>query len=108
MGIITKSDENRWFVVEKSRNIIQKLFLTGESKIVLFGNAGPQNVTQLVTGQPELTSYYTEEALESKVNSIAGDSNYYKEQAETEGDKFQGPSGLYPPIEIDLNEDING
>ncbi len=108
MGIITKSDENRWFLVQKSRNVIQRLFLRNESRIILFGNAGPQHITQVVTGQPELYDYFTETELESKVNEVAGDSNYYKEQAETEGNKFQGPSGLYPPIEIDLNEELNG
>lgn len=104
MGVITKDDENRWFLVQKSRNLIQRLFLRNETKIVVFGNAGPQYVTELDTGQPELETYFTETELESKVNEVAGDSNYYKEQAETEGNKFQGPSGLYPPIEIDLNE----
>ena len=98
MGVITKDNENRWFLVQKSRNLIQRLFLANEGKIMVFGNAGPQYVTELDTGQPELDTYFTEEELESKVNEVAGDSNYYREQAETEGEKFQGPSGLYPPI----------
>ena len=84
---IEKDNPNRWFLIQNSG--------TSEPSIVLFGSAGDQWVNVLVTGQPNLLNYLTEDELETEVNTVAGIPDYYKDSVETESDKFQGPSGIY-------------
>jgi len=84
---IEKDNPNRWFLIQNSG--------TSEPSIVLFGSAGDQGVNVLVTGQPNLLNYLTEDELETEVNTVAGIPDYYKDSVETESDKFQGPSGIY-------------
>ena len=88
---ISKNNPNRWFLVQDSG--------TGESSIILFGSAGEQGVNQLVTGQPVLLDYLTEDELEIKVNDVTGISDYYKDAVESGSPKFQLPSGKYLPPE---------
>ena len=91
---IERDDPKRWFIAKKVGNTADDL--------VLFGNV--TNGTILSTGQPELLQYLTEEELQSKVNEIAGESNYYEEAATQPwvSGKFNGISGIYgehiPPM----------
>ena len=87
MGTISKDNPKRWFIVQDNG--------TGEESIILFGNAGDQGVNVLVTGQPILRTYLSENTLESIVNTVANIPDYYKDSIETESEKFQGPSGEY-------------
>ena len=84
---IDKNDPKRWFIVQDSG--------TGEESIKVFGNAGDQGATEVVTGQPVLLNYLTEDELEIKVNTVADIPDYYKDSVENESDKFQLPSGKY-------------
>ena len=86
---ITKNNPNRWFYVMNGQ---------GEAGLVVFGYAGDQGVTQVVTGQPTINAFLTEDELESFVNEDVGIADYYKDAAESENPKFQGPSGKYEPI----------
>ena len=88
---ISKNDPNRWFLVQS--------IVSGESGIMVFGNVGEQGVNQLVTGQPNLANYLTEDELETEVNNVAGIPNYYKDAVESGSSKFQLPSGKYSPPE---------
>ena len=83
---IHKDDINRWFLVYNNT--------PGELGFVLFGYVGPIDVNELVSGQPNLTSFFTEDELETYINNIAG-SGYYKNSVESESNKFQGPSMKY-------------
>jgi len=83
---ITKDNPNRWFFVMNGE---------GESGLVVFGYAGEQGVTEVVTGQPTISAFLTEDQLENFVNEDVGIDNYYKIAAESESEKFQGPSGKY-------------
>jgi hypothetical protein len=87
---ISKNNPNRWFLVQDSG--------TGESSIIVFGNAGEQGVSQLVTGQPNLITYLTEDELEIYVDNIAGP-NYYYLSVLSFSEKFQLPSGKYSPLD---------
>ena len=84
---ITKENPNRWFFVMNGE---------GESGLILFGYAGDQGVTRVITGQPTINAFLTEDDLEIFVNEDVGIDDYYKVQAETLGNKFQGPSLKYP------------
>tara|TARA_R110000824_G_scaffold32024_1_gene103701 strand:- start:15 stop:296 length:282 start_codon:yes stop_codon:yes gene_type:complete len=84
---IHKDDPNRWFIVQNNA--------TGEESLIVFGHAGDQGVNELVTGEPILLDYLTEDEVEIKVNDIAGIANYYKDAVETGNSKFQLPSGKY-------------
>jgi len=85
---ITLDNPNRWFFVMNGE---------GEVGLVVFGYAGDQGATQVKTGQPTINAFLTEDALETFVNEDVGIDDYYKLQAETLGNKFQGPSGKYTP-----------
>jgi|TARA_Y100000310_G_scaffold139059_1_gene138197 hypothetical protein len=87
MGHISKTDPNRWFIVQSA--------ISGEPGIIVFGSAGDQGVNELGTGQPILRTYLSENTLESIVNTVANIPDYYKDSIETESEKFQGPSGKY-------------
>jgi hypothetical protein len=97
---INKDEPKRWFIVKKVGNT--------ENDLVLFGNVASGNV--LSTGQPELLKYLTEEELQTKVNEITGEYNYYEQAAIApwENSKFNGVSVIYgehippmpPPPEI--------
>ena len=56
---IHKDDVNRWFLVYDND--------PGESGFVLFGYVGTIDVNELVTGQPNILSYLTEDELETQV-----------------------------------------
>ena len=81
---ITKENPNRWFVVM-------------DLGLVVFGYAGEQGVTEVVTGQPTINAFLTEDELENFVNEDVGIDEYYKNSVENNSDKFQGPSGKYTP-----------
>jgi len=83
---IHKDDVNRWFLVYDND--------PGESGFVLFGYVGPIDVNELVTGQPNILSYLTEDELETYLDNIAGE-NYYKDAVESQSEKFQPPSQKY-------------
>ena len=89
---ITKDNPNRWFLVYDND--------PGEESFILFGYVGLINVNQLMSGQPNILSFLTEDELELYLDGIAGE-GYYKESVETESDKFQGPSGKYEPLLIE-------
>tara|TARA_R100001163_G_C4949096_1_gene117648 strand:- start:242 stop:547 length:306 start_codon:yes stop_codon:yes gene_type:complete len=84
---ITKDNPNRWFYVMNSE---------GEEGLVVFGYAGDQGVTEVVTGQPTINAFLTESELEDFVNEDVGMDSYYKDSVESDSDKFQGPSVKYP------------
>ena len=84
---IDKDDPKRWFYVKNNNS--------GEESLILFGNAGLQFETEVETGQSTLQAYLTESELETAVNTIANDNEYYQNSIETESEKFQQPSGLY-------------
>ena len=86
---IHKNDINRWFLVYDNDE--------GEEGFVLFGFVGPIEVNQIMTGQPNILPFLTEDELEIYLDNIAGE-NYYKNAVETDSDKFQGPSQKYEPI----------
>ena len=66
--------------------------------LLYLGYAGDQGVTEVVTGQPTINAFLTEDELESFVNEDVGIADYYKDAVESENSKFQGPSGKYEPI----------
>lgn len=84
---IDKDNPNRWFYVQDNG--------TGETSIILFGNLGEIDLSELVSGQAIVVSYFTEQELETQVNIIANDNDYYKLSVELESNKFMMPSGLY-------------
>ena len=88
--IIEKSNPERWVM---ARNITDP----GAASFKCFGNIGPINITQFSVVQPIVETYMTEDELETEVNSIAGDSNYYKDAVETLNPLFMGESGKYTP-----------
>jgi len=63
---ITKDNPNRWFFVMNGE---------GESGLVVFGYAGEQGVTEVVTGQPTISAFLTEDQLENFVNEDVGIDN---------------------------------
>ena len=83
---IHKDDINRWFLVYDND--------PGELGFVLFGYVGPIDVNELVTGQPNILAFLTEDELEIYLDNIAG-ANYYKNAVESDSEKFQGPSQKY-------------
>lgn len=83
---ITKDNPKRWFLIYDND--------AGAEGFVLFGYVGPINVNQLITGQPNILAFLTEDELEIYLDNIAGE-NYYKDAVESESDKFQGPSKKY-------------
>ena len=86
MGHISKTQENRWFIIQDNES--------GEPPIILFGHIPLE--LELDTGQPNLTLFLTEDELEIEVNNIAGIVDYYKDTVESGSSKFQGESGKYP------------
>jgi len=89
---IEKNNPNRWFY--------GKISGTGEDSLKVLGYIGLQGQTKLETGLPILVTFFTEEKLQTAVNEIANNPNYYKDQVELESDleydsKFIGESGLY-------------
>ena len=87
---ITKASPNRWFAIMSA---------SGESGLVVFGYAGDQNVSELLTGEPTLNAFLTEDELEVFVNEDTKIPNYYKDSVENNSEKFQSPSQKYTPIE---------
>ncbi len=92
MQKIEKDNPNRWFY--------GKIAGTGEDSLKVLGYVGLQGKTELETGLPILVTFFTEEELQTAVNTIADNPNYYKDQVELEGDaeydsKFTGESGIY-------------
>lgn len=85
---ITPDNPNRWFFIMKGE---------GEVGLVVFGYAGDQGVSQVVTGQPTISAFLTEDELETFINEDTGIDEYYKNSVESNSDKFQGPSGKYIP-----------
>ena len=83
---IHKDDVNRWFLVYDND--------PGELGFVLFGYVGPIDVNELVTGQPNILAFLTEDELEIYLDNIAG-ANYYKDAVESNSEKFQPPSQKY-------------
>ena len=86
---ITKDNPNRWFFVMNGE---------GETGLVLFGYAGDLGITEVVTGQPTISAFLTEDELEVFINEDVGIENYYKDAVESDSNKFQGPSGKYTSI----------
>ncbi len=86
MNTLSKDDPKRWFLVKDEG--------TGEESLQVFGYAGDIGM-EVQTNHPILQNWLTEEELQSEVNSIAGDDEYYKDAVETESTKFQLPSQLY-------------
>ena len=86
MGQITKTQENRWHIVQDNE--------PGEPGLVVFGNC-PLGL-ELTTGQPNLSVFLTEDEVEIAVNNIAAIPDYYKDAVESDSIKFQGESGKYP------------
>ena len=84
---IDKDDPKRWFYVQDNG--------TGETSLILFGNLGEVGVGELESGQPIVVNYLTEQELESAVNVISGDMEYYKNAVELESNKFMMPSNIY-------------
>ena len=84
---IEKNDPKRWFYVQNNG--------TGENSLICFGNLGEVGGNELETGQSIITNFLTEEELESAVNTIAENTEYYMDAVELESDKFMMPSGLY-------------
>jgi len=84
---IDKNDPNRW--------LYGKIAGTGEDSLKVFGNVGPLGETELETGLPTLETFFTEEELQTAVNTIADNPNYYQEQIELDSNKFIGESGIY-------------
>ena len=91
---ITKASPNRWFAIMSA---------TEEAGLILFGYAGEQNVSELLTGEPTLNSFLTEDALEIFINENTRIPNYYKDSVENNSHKFQTPSQKYEPF-IELEE----
>ena len=85
---IDKDNPKRWMLVQDSSS--------GEESIKVFGYAGEQGFSEVITGQPYLNVFLTEDELEIYVNNIAG-ANYYSISILSSSDKFQGPSGKYTP-----------
>lgn len=83
---ILKDNPKRWFLVYDNDS--------GEGAFILFGYVGDINVNQLVTGQPNILAFLTEDELEIYLDSIAG-AGYYKNAVESESEKFQRPSQKY-------------
>ena len=84
---IDKDDPKRWFYVQDNG--------TGESSLILFGNLGEVDIAELISGQAIVMNYLTEQELETEVNIIAGNDEYYKDAVELESNKFMMPSGIY-------------
>jgi len=84
---IHKDDTKRWFYVQDNGS--------GEESLIVFGNGGEIFIDEVVSGQPILEAFLTETELESAVNTIANDSNFYQNTIEEESPKFQQPSTLY-------------
>ena len=79
---IDKTDTDRWFCIETEENIIH-----------VFGQVDLGNV--LDTGEHTLSTYLTEDELETYVDSVLG-RNYYIIAVTTGNDIFMGTSGKYP------------
>ena len=84
---IHKDDAKRWFYVQDNGS--------GEASLKCFGNGGEQFVVEVISGEPILEAYLTETELETAVNTIANDSDFYKNAVESENYKFLLPSTLY-------------
>ena len=85
---ITKDNPNRWFFVMNGE---------GEPGLVVFGYAGDLGINRVITGQPTINAFLTEDNLEIFINEDVGIDDYYKNSIENNSEKFQGPSGKYTP-----------
>jgi hypothetical protein len=94
---ITKDNPNRWFLVYDNDE--------GKEGFVVFGWVGPVDVNELSTGQPNILVFVDENELEDYLDKIAGE-NYYKDAVETESPKFQGPSGKYKSVTIEVENTL--
>ena len=84
---IDKDNPKRWFYIQTNG--------TGETSLIMFGNLGEINHAELQSGQSVISNYLTEQELETVINNIAEDTEYYKNAVETESEKFMMPSGIY-------------
>jgi len=87
MGV-SKDNIHRWVL---ARNITDP----GADSFKCFGGLGPVGTQGISVRQPIIKSYMTEDELETEINRIAGDSNYYKDAVETSSPVFIGESGKY-------------
>ena len=81
---IDETDLKRWLCIEKQDNTV-----------LVFGNC-PMG-SGLVSGQPYLQTFLTEDELEIYVDNILG-TGYYQIAVETSSELFMGFSGKYTPI----------
>lgn len=77
---ITKTDPKRWFLVYDNDS--------GEMGFILFGYVGAINEFELITGQPNILSFLTEDELIAYIDNIAG-AGYYQKSKEELSPKFQ-------------------
>ena len=72
------------------------------SRVKCFGNVPTES--RLSTGQPILEKFMTEEELQSKINQMAGDTNYYENAVTTGSTIYNGVSSMYGPYYPPLPE----
>ena len=89
--VIDKNNPKRWVLVQDNN--------TGSDSFRCFGNIGQIGVVQLATGQPNVNVFLNENTLETFVNMIAEDPNYYKDTVESSSPLFTGISNKYAPID---------
>lgn len=81
------------------------LLMKVEDNIILFGRIIDDSSLTYNSSTTQLNSYSNEDDLESIVDNLAGEFNYYKRQAEYVNtglggqEKYLGTSLKYPPIE---------
>jgi hypothetical protein len=80
---IDETDVKRWLCIKKQNNTV-----------LVFGNC-PMG-SGLVSGQPYLQTFLTEDELEIYVDNILG-TGYYQIAVETSSELFMGFSGKYEP-----------
>ena len=80
---IDKTDIDRWYCVEQQDNTVQ-----------VFGQVNLGN--ELVSGQPTLITYLTEDELEIYIDNKLGP-DAYKDAVENGSELFMGKSGKYTP-----------
>ena len=97
MKEILPSDPDRWFIARSSSLVALFGLSANINSVSVFG--GVPNNTRLSTGQSILEVFATEEELESKINTMAGDPNYYENAVTTGDPRYNGESGIYGPYD---------